>query len=182
MKSSIKEVALDPNYLVSKNKEQLDFWDVFQLKSTKLDYRPEPKDLMIAFFKSFPKSFTFLLHLREKIAKIFNLKTAPETTENERLERLHNFKGNIGESIAIFEVLDKTDIELLTGQKDAHLDFKLSFISQKQNEITTIELATTVILNNAFGKAYFALVKPFHKFYLKRILRRMERVLIHKNW
>lgn len=182
MSLSIKEVPLNPSYLIAKHKGQLDFCDVFQLKSSQLSDLLEPKDLMIAFFKSFPKSFTFLLYTRDRIAKLFNLKTAPAVAKHERMERLHAFKGNIGESVAIFEVLDKTDTELLTGQKDDHLDFKLSFVVDKQADVITIELATTVVLNNALGRAYFALVKPFHKFYLKRILAKMEKVLLHKDW
>ncbi|BDS13120.1 DUF2867 domain-containing protein [Aureispira anguillae] len=180
--SILKEVGLKETYLIHNNMDDVDFWDNFQLASKKLNYLPEPKDLMIAFFKAFPKSFLILLHTREFIAKRLKLKTAPESDKKSRMEKLHAFQGNIGERVAIFEVLDKTEIELLTGQKDTHLDFKLSFISYKTNGITYLELATTVILNNRLGKAYFFIVKPFHKFYLKIILKRMENILIHKDW
>ena len=92
-KNKVKEIELGEHYLISKSLENIDFIDHYQLSTTKLNYAPEPKDLMIAFFKSFPKSFVFLLLLREKIASIFNLKTADRLDEQSRIEKLHNFKG-----------------------------------------------------------------------------------------
>ncbi len=181
MASKVSQIQLSKNLLISKTSHALDYADVFQLQSKHLKNVPEPKDCMIAFFKAFPKSFKFLLILREKIAKLLRLKTAPETEKTSRLERLHNFSGDIGDSIAIFEVIDKNKTELLTGQNDDHLDFKLSFISYK-TELPTIELATTVKINNKIGKLYFSIVRPIHKYYMKIILSRMEHILISKDW
>jgi len=181
-KSSVKEVKIASDYLISKNIESTSFADNFRLASAKLNYQPEPKDLMIAFFLSFPKSFKILLNTREFIAKRLGLKTAPKTEKDSRLEKLYKFKGDIGESVAIFEVKDKNDKELLTGQKDSHLDFKLSFIVYKNDGNINLELATTVIINNLLGKIYFGVVKPIHKYYLKKILKRMELALMNKTW
>ena len=181
MVKKISQIPLDHTRLIYKSSHTTDYSDVFQLRSSTLQYVPEPKDCMIAFFKAFPKSFLVLLNIREKIAGMLKLKTAPETDKASRLERLHNFKGNIGESIAIFEVLDKTETELLTGQNDDHLDFKLSFISYNHIK-PTIELATTVKINNKLGTLYFSIVRPIHKFYMKIILSRMENILVNKNW
>ena len=181
-KSIVTEVELQPEYLISNTTQELTYADNFRLVSENIKYTPEPKDLMIAFFKSFPKSFTVLLHTREFIAKQLRLKTAPKLDENKRKELLHQFKGEIGEQVAIFKVLDKNENELLTGQKDSHLDFQLSFLVFENENDIRMELATTVIINNSIGRIYFAIIKPIHKFYLKVILRRMERVLIDKNW
>lgn len=178
----VKEAVLDKSYLISKNIDETDFWDNFQLTSEELDAAPKPKDMMIAFFLSFPKSFTILLHLREFIVKPLGLKTAPKTDKRSRYDRLYQFNGEVGESIAIFEVLEKDERELLTGQNDSHLDFKLSFISYQANDNIKLELVTTVIFNNTLGKIYFHLIKPFHRFYIKRILKRMEKQLLHKSW
>ena len=179
--NKVIEVGFGPDYLINESIAETSFSDNFRLVSNRLNYLPEPKDLMIAFFLSFPKSFKILLDTREFIAKLLGLKTAPKSKKETRIEKLHKFEGNVGDSIAIFEVLDKNDNELLTGQKDSHLDFKLSFIVYKNNDTTNLEMATTVEINNKLGKLYFGIVKPFHKFYLKRILKRMELILINKN-
>lgn len=75
-------------------------------------------------------------------------------------------------------MLDKNDIELLTGQTDKHLDFKLSFISYSENNSKVIELATAVKFHNWLGRSYFFFVKPIHIIYMKRILKRMNNQLI----
>lgn len=181
-KSKIAEVHISPDYLIHKNIEKASFSDSFQLASENLNDPPEPKDLMIAFFLSFPKSFKALLTMREFFAKRLGLKTAEETKKESRLEKLYKFKGNIGEKVALFEVQDKSENELLTGQNDSHLDFKLSFLSFKKDNKVILELATTVIINNSIGKLYFRIVKPFHKFYLKRIISKMEKQLLNKSW
>lgn len=182
IKGKITEVGIEPDYLIHKHLEESTYADNFRLISQELNDLPEPRDVMIAFFLSFPESFKILLHTREFIAKLLGLKTAPEGKKESKIEKLKKFKGNIGDSIAIFEVLDKNNKELLTGQRDTHLDFKLSFIVYKNDDKTYIELVTTVIINNNLGRVYFGIVKPFHKFYLKRILKKMELNLINKTW
>ncbi len=178
--SPVKSVKLNAHYLINQNIDQVSFWDNYQLNSTQLKQAPAPKDMMIAFFKAFPKSFIFLLRTRERIAKWLRLKTADES--DSKIETLHQFKGEIGDRIALFEVLAKNEQELMTGQNDSHLDFKLSFISYADQTGVKLELATTVIINNKIGKFYFAVVKPFHRFYLKRIIKRMEHELVNQSW
>lgn len=178
----VTEVELNKNYLITQQSKEIDYSDVFQIKAESLNKLPEPKDCMIAFFKSFPPLFIKMLLLRESIAKKLGLKTATKTTQEEREKIVNEFQGNIGDSIAVFEVIDKNKIELLTGQKDKHLDFKLSFISYKKQNCPTIELATTVLIHNFLGKAYFFFVRPIHQFYMKRIMKRMVKVLENKSW
>jgi len=179
---NIIEVELNEGYLISKQSKEVDYSDVFQMKTKSLDEIPEPKDCMIAFFKSFPPFFIKLILFRERIAKIFGIKTATKTTKEEREKILNEFEGKIGDSITIFKVINKENIELLTGQTDKHLDFKLSFISYEKDNHAIIELATAVNIHNLLGKMYFFFVRPFHRFYMKRILKRMEKVLINKSW
>jgi len=175
-------IKSNPDYLIIKTSGEVDFIDHYQLRSDKLSYSPEPKDLMIAFFKAFPASFKLLLNLRESVAGLLKLKTAPQSEKASRLEKLHHFKGDIGDQITLFEVLDKSDKELLTGQKDSHLDFKLSFITYQINDSISLEMVTVVNINNSIGKVYFGIVKPIHKWYMKKILKNMEKELISKTW
>lgn len=172
----IKQVNLQEHYLIASTSLNADYIDVFQL-TTNLTTIPTPKDCMVAFFRSFPPIFIKLLLLRESIARLVGLKTASAANAQEREKELEEFQGNIGDSIAIFEVLDKNETELMTGQSDKHLNFKLSFISRTENDLQIIELVTTVVINNGLGKLYFSLVKPIHIFFMKRILRRMHKEL-----
>ncbi len=180
--NTVIEIESTQDYLIYQDIENIDFIDHYQLSTKNLKYAPEPKDLMIAFFKSFPTFFRTLLHTREFFAKFLKLKTAPKSEKDARIEKLHLFKGETGDSIALFDVLDKTEKELLTGQNDTHLDFRLSFITYKYNDSINLELATTVNIHNKIGKLYFSIVQPIHKFYMKKILKKMEFVLSNKSW
>ncbi|MBC8258110.1 MAG: DUF2867 domain-containing protein [SAR324 cluster bacterium] len=177
----IIEVELNNELLIARHIEDFDYCDVFQSTREVVGEIPQPKDCMIAFFRSFPPLLTRLIITREIIAKKLGLKTANEITNDERNKLLDRFEGNIGDSIAIFEVLEKNDIELLTGQTDRHLDFNLSFISYIKNNNSIIELATIVKFHNIFGKIYFFFVRPFHKLYMKKILKRMTKYLEKNN-
>ena len=136
---------------------------------------------MLSFFHSFSSSFRLLLNIRETIAKYFGLKTAQKTSQEEREKIRENFEANIGDKIAIFEVLQKNDTELLTGQKDKHLDFKLSFIRYEEDDFIVLKLITSVKIHNTLGRIYFSIIKPIHRFYMRRILKRMEKILIEES-
>jgi len=181
MSSILLKGKLDNEYIITRNINKTDFYDIFELHSKVLKQPPELSIMMISFFNSFPYSFRILLSIRETISKYLGLKIAKKTTKKQRQNISKNFKGNIGDKIAIFEVLEKSDIELMTGQKDKHLDFKLSFITYKKNNSIVLKLITTVNIHNRLGRIYFSLVKPIHQFYMHRIIKRMEQKIIEES-
>jgi len=170
----ITETSIPAGSLILSSLERIDFKDAYAvIHSFRKDLTPA--DLAKSFFNSMPQWVNVALIIREKIAKLIGLKTADrEATQRQ----LMNFKGEPGESIALFKVYDKNENELLTGQNDTHLDFRLSFFVLRSKSETEIILATVVKLNGLSGKIYFAIVKPFHKLVVKSIMRRMSRNLI----
>ena len=69
----------------------------------------------------------------------------------------------------MFQVFDKNENELILGEDDKHLNFRISlFIDHQSKEII---ITTTVIYNNWFGKLYFLPVKPFHRFIVPSMLK-----------
>ncbi|MGB0391205.1 MAG: DUF2867 domain-containing protein [Salibacteraceae bacterium] len=177
----IKEVEISKDYLIGQHDNDLDYEDNFQLRTDLLKNVPTPKDCMVAFFNSFSPFLIKMIVFREVIAKKLGLKTEGNTTSSERRKLLDEFEGNIGDSIAIFEVLAKNEKELMTGQTDKHLDFKLSFISYLENDQKIVELATTVKFHGLLGKVYFFFVKPFHRFFMRGLLKRMSSKLVENE-
>lgn len=57
----ITKVKIFENYLIAQQSGEVDYKDNFQLKTDLLTKSPEPKDCMIAFFRSFPPIFIKLL-------------------------------------------------------------------------------------------------------------------------
>lgn len=100
----------------------------------------------------------------------------------ERNRSLEKFQGNPGEQIGLFKVVDKTNNEIVLGEDDKHLDFRISFfideISCNEFKIT---LTALVKFNNKFGRLYFVFVKPFHKLIADEILKRIATKVEDEN-
>ncbi|MGL4406354.1 MAG: DUF2867 domain-containing protein [Notoacmeibacter sp.] len=68
------------------------------------------------------------------------------------------------DNIGIFPILSQIADEVVLGMDDRHLDFRLVIKVVETGTCRQIITASTVVkTHNALGRAYLALVKPFHK-------------------
>lgn len=131
-----------------------------------------------AFFSSGPKWVGILFILRNKIVGIFGLKTSGKISD--RQKRLDNFKYEPNERLGLFKVFSKTENEIILGEEDKHLNFKISLLINNLNKEQTrkeITISTAVEFNNWFGKLYFLPVKPLHKLIVPAMLKGMIKQL-----
>lgn len=111
-----------------------------------------------AFFTASPAWVDQLLVLRNRLVAFVGLKVPDSGTKE---EVLRNFKCEVGESVALSHVLAKTENEVIFGEDDKHLDFRVSiFLDRKSNLLI---VSTLVKIHNPLGHLYMAVVKPFHK-------------------
>ncbi|GAA4274824.1 DUF2867 domain-containing protein [Aquimarina gracilis] len=128
-------------------------------------------DIGRAFFISSPKWIGLLMTLRNKIVSIVGLKTGTTTNQKELSKKDLNF--NKGDHIGVFKVFNKTETELILGEDDKHLNFRVSlFIVPNSMHKEKLIISTIVIFNNWFGKLYFLPVKVFHRFIVKSMLKK----------
>lgn len=167
---------IDPKSLIGKEYPTVDYQDAFGIKIP-IEYAVAPEELVKIFFQSFPKWAYILLGIRETFAGWIGLKTAKGIDLTKQMEA---FAGQPGQSIGLFHVKDRSEVEILTGETDKHLDFSLSFIGNKMESDFEIILATTVIFNGWLGKAYFTPVKPVHRLLVPAMLKRMALQLMKK--
>lgn len=124
------------------------------------------------FFSSDPKWIEKLFNLRNKIVKLFGLK-APGNIMN-RKQQIANLKGIPNEQIGLFKIFQINENEVILGENDKHLDFRVSLFLEKTNNNShekTLTISTNVKFNNTFGKIYFIPVKPFHRFIVPTMLK-----------
>merc|ERR1712046_407292 len=110
-------------------------------------------DISKAFFSSGPKWVGRLFILRNKIVSIFGLKTSGNITDREK--QLENFKCEPGEQLGLFKVFTTTENEVILGEDDKHLNFRVSLILNpkgKKTENKDLIVSTTVEFNNWFGR------------------------------
>lgn len=102
-----------------------------------------------------------LMVLRDAIVARFGIKTARQLA------------GGEGGRIGIFRIYAVTDNEIIVGEDDSHLDFRLSMLRSAQGGLHgSITLASAVHCHNRIGRAYIFLIRPFHQLIVKRSLTR----------
>jgi len=80
---------------------------------------------------------------------------------------------NAKDLIGIFPVLSQAPDRLVAGFDDLHLDFRVvvDVVSSGQGQQVT---ATTLVLtHNLLGKAYLAIIMPFHRLVVRSLLRQV---------
>lgn len=146
---------------------RIDFSDIYSAKAPHKNFMVD--DILKGFFNYGPKWIESLFSLRHKLVKPFGLKTSDQNTTK------INFPLVVGESIGFFKIYEVHENEIILGENDTHLNFKVSIRVKKQTEIS---IETFVEFNNLFGKIYFQIIKPFHKIIvismLKSIVKELE--------
>lgn len=154
-----------PEKSILKNDSELfDYTDSYESSFFDKEHTIDATKIGQLFFSSGPTWTDSLFAIRNKVVGIFGLKTPGQISDRQAL--LDNFKCEIGEKVGLFRVFDKTEDEVVLGEDDKHLSFRVSlFLDRlpegKDNKRLTI--TTTVKFNNFFGRLYFLPVRPFHK-------------------
>ncbi|MBO9727069.1 MAG: DUF2867 domain-containing protein [Chitinophaga sp.] len=119
----------------------------------------------IAFATTAPRFVSRMMKLRDQIVGIFGLKTSQNLPGN-RPSSL-----NCGDQLGIFKILEKNDQEVILGENDKHLDFRVSLYLQQQPTQQQLICTTVVHYHNLWGRIYFFFVKPFHKLLVPTMLK-----------
>jgi hypothetical protein len=136
--------------------------------------------LTTVFFTSFPGWVLGFFKLRNIIVKPFGLASSEKI----------NFKDldinktyNNGERAVFFNLLKRSDNELVMADNDKHLNFRTSImLLPSENEgFTRLYSLTIVKFNNLLGKLYFFPVKPFHILIIKTLLKTTRKNLLKNS-
>ena len=158
--------------ILSGNGKRYDYLDSFQGLFVDKEDKLRPIDISKAFLLSSPKWVDRLFKLRNKIAGLFGLKTSGDIVDRQKAS--DTFKCEPGEQIGLFKVFGRTDDEVVLGEDDKHLNFRVSLFldKSKDNKIQKrLTISTTVVFNNWLGRLYFLPVRPFHKIIVPTMLR-----------
>lgn len=123
------------------------------------------EDVVKLFFTSSTQWAKGLFYIRNKIVKIFKLKASD--IEN---KMPHDLNITIGKSIGLFKIIDKTENEVIIGEDDKHLNFRVSIYIENIGSKYRLSISTIVMIHNVFGKIYFFIIKPFHKIIVKKMV------------
>jgi hypothetical protein len=108
-----------------------------------------------------PRWIGALTRLRNILVTPFGLKTSGEGTPAP------------GGLIGLFPVLSETPEQLVAGFNDYHLDFRIVVDVVGEAVPRHVTLTTLVRTNNRLGRAYLALITPFHKLVARSMMGRL---------
>lgn len=132
-----------------------DYTDMFEA-SVRVGRRIRAEELAKMFF-ALPPWVVALMKLRNALMKPLGLKG----------------EKSLGEYL-----LTESDSVATVSKKDRHLNLLVVFRSEENNDGNQkISFSTNVCFNNGMGRFYFALIKPFHTFICKKMLKRVVRKL-----
>ena len=82
--------------------------------------------------------------------------------------------------VDIFRIYKRSAHEIILGENDSHLDFRVSVLQQTRSthegRSRYLVLSTVVNCHNALGRAYIVAIAPFHRLVVRSSLRRAARM------
>jgi hypothetical protein len=127
----------------------------------------DPDVLARFIFSQQPSWIGILTRVRDVIVSCFGLKTA------RHLATLAN-NPNAGR-VGIFKIYSTNPSEIIVGEDDKHLDFRVSVLCSSApapGSSRQLTLSTVVHCHNLLGRVYILVIAPFHRLVVKASLRR----------
>jgi len=176
----IEKVSPPSSSLFMTGKREYDYLDAYSESFEMSGTEPTISDVAKAFFSASPKWIDFLFQIRNNLVKLLGLKTGGSLPDRNLL--IKNFKGLPGESMGLFKVFERGEHELILGEDDKHLDFRVSlFLQMHEPEQYSLTISTLVKFHNIFGRIYFFPVKPFHHAIVQAMLKQTVQQLKQRS-
>ncbi len=124
-------------------------------------------EIYLAILGHLPWWARVLIVVRNNIVSLFGLRVEPAA----RVWRTE-FKDSYvpGEKIARFKLYSQDQSEIIAGENDKHLDFRVSVLKVSESGTNKVIVSTVIFAHNFFGKVYLLFVLPFHRFGLRHLL------------
>jgi hypothetical protein len=131
----------------------------------------DPEAITLAVLGTAPGWVTLLMRVRDWLAGMIGLKTSEQLLRRDGTRASPQWIDDLG----IFNVFERRADELLLGENDRHLDFRVSVLVQRDGDAKWAIVSTVVQFNNWLGRAYFLPVRQFHKLIVPAMIRHAYR-------
>jgi Protein of unknown function (DUF2867) len=164
--TQVEQVAVPSRSAAATAFESVNLADAFSIRLPP-DACTNPDVLARFIFAKQPSWIGALIQVRDAVVAGLGLKTA------KHLARLPSDATT--PRISIFRVFSTSENEVVMGENDKHLDFRVSILCTAGSPPTTgsqLTLSTVVHCHNRLGRAYLSVIAPFHRQVVKASLRR----------
>jgi hypothetical protein len=141
-------------------------WDSFEIPLSRTDIGMQ--DLYLGIFAHPTRTFKFLMVIRNAVVSMFGIK-GPTVQQLNHIE-IRKTEYAVGEKMALFRLISRSDVEIVAGGEDRHLDFRVSVLRIGESGVNRVVVTTAVDAHNLFGKVYLFFIMPFHRWGVRTIL------------
>jgi len=166
----VTPVALPPQSAITSFYKSVNLADAFSIQLPP-SASSDPHVLARFVFSHQPAWVGVLTKIRDAIVAGFGLKTSSHLASLSS-----NAKAN---RISFFKVYSTSETEIVVGEDDKHLDFRVSLLCSERATPQaghTLTVSTVVHCHNLLGRAYILVIAPFHRLVVKASLRRAAHV------
>jgi len=157
--NAVTEVPTPALAFASTGLPSSDFSDAYSGHTTRADVTA--MQAAMGMFEDPPGWITSLMAVRDGVVGLVGLKTSKGLVARER-------QGKVG----IFPVRHSSATEVVLGEDDKHLDFRVWVHVEPQGSGCRVTVSTVVRTHNRLGRAYLATIMPFHRLISRQMLSR----------
>lgn len=169
--SPVRSVPLPPGCRATRCYTRTELADAYAIGLPD-DAIADPEQLARFIFAHQPAWIAALMRVRDALVVGFGLKTAGALKGAPAHDRAPR--------ISIFRIYETHADEILLGEDDKHLDFRVSVLHRPRGAAAPggrqLVVSTVVHCHNRLGRAYIALIAPFHRQVVRACLRRAARI------
>ncbi len=163
-------VALPPQCGITHIYQSMNLADAFAIRLP-LNASNDPALLARFIFSQQPCWIGKLMNLRDLVVARFGLKTGKYLATLAR--------DSTTSRVGPFKVYSTNQTEIVIGEDDNHLDFRVSILCSSgpsPESSRQLTLSTVVHCHNLLGRVYIVIIAPIHRVVVKASLRRAARV------
>ena len=167
---SVTLAPLPPESRIAKAYESTNLADAYSIELPS-GASSDPELLARFIFAHQAPWISSLIAVRDAIVGTFGLKTARQLTALGAESKT----GRVG----IFKIYGSSPTEIVLGEDDKHLDFRLSVLCSSQPSPggkRQLTLSTVVHCHNRLGRLYILVIAPFHRLVVRSSLRSAARI------
>lgn len=163
--TKIEQTGLPPASQLMSSYGRADFADAFSVDLPEAASH-DAECVARHIFDHQPEWIAALLRLRDLLVRPFGIRRAAD------------LRAAGGDRISIFRVFGRYPNEIVLGEDDTHLDFRVSVLVQPSSDECPgrVIVTTLVFYNRLLGRAYIALIAPFHRMVVRRSLLHAQKI------
>ncbi|WP_229417268.1 DUF2867 domain-containing protein [Massilia sp. Root418] len=167
MRQPVLEAAVPPHSEISRHLVNSDFHDCYEL-----EIAPTSRSALALYLEVVARTpgwVNRLMALRNRVVGLFGLKNLGHLNGASARRAAGDYK--VGDRVGIFPILYLSDEEVILGDKDKHLQVRVS-VRKLAGPRSAIAVSTVVHIHNLLGRVYMLFVAPVHKRIVPAVLGR----------